>query len=76
MNFARRKIGGLTYQPLKVEFFQKPEVLSELIKDIYSMYKDCSNGERTVIGYKGGHVEKDLLMKLNSPVQSRNFRLS
>ena len=31
------------------------------------MYKDCSNGERTAVGYKGGHVEKDLLMKLNIP---------
>ena len=45
--------------------YQKPEGLGKLIKDIYLMYKDCSNGERTVIGYHGGHVEKDLLMKLN-----------
>lgn len=37
VNFLRRKIHGLTYQPLKAEQFQKPEILSELIKDIYSM---------------------------------------
>ena len=31
------------------------------------MYRDCSNDERTVVEYKGGHVEKDLLTKLNIP---------
>ena len=67
VNFVRRKIHGLTYQPLKAEHFQKPKVLGELIWDIYSMYKSCSNGERTVVGYKGGHVEKDLLTKLKIP---------
>ena len=66
VNFVRRKIHGLTYQPLEAEHFQNPEVLDELIKGIYLMYKDCSNG-RTVVGYKGGYVEKDLLMKLNIP---------
>ena len=67
VNFVRRKIHGLTYQPLKAEHIQQPEVLSELIKDIYSIYRDCSNDERTVVGYKGGHVEEDLLTKLNIP---------
>ena len=43
--------------------FPNPEVLGELIEE----YKDCSNSERTVVIYKGGHVEKDLLMKLNIP---------
>ena len=47
--------------------YQKPEGLGKLIEDIFSRYKDCCNGERTVAGYKGGHVEKDLLMKLNIP---------
>ena len=65
--FVRWKMHGLTYQPLKAEHFQKPKVLGELIKDIYSMYKDCSNGEITVVWHKGGHVKKDLLMKLNIP---------
>ena len=26
-----------------------------------------SHGKRTFVGYNGGHVEKDLLMKLNIP---------
>ena len=47
--------------------YQKPEGLGKLIEDIFSRYKDCCNGERTVAGYKGGHVEKYLLMKLNIP---------
>ena len=67
MNFVRRKIHELTYQPFKAEHFEKPKVLSELIKDTYLMYKDCINGERTVAEFKGGYVEKDLLMKLNIP---------
>ena len=31
------------------------------------MYVTCSEGNRTVVGYKGGHVEKDLLQALNIP---------
>ena len=34
------------------------------------MYKDCSNRKRTVVVYKGEHVEKDLLKKLNIPCLS------
>ena len=67
VNFVRRKINGLTYQPIHAEHFQNVKVLDDLIKDIYVMYKGCSSGERTVVGYKGGHVEKDLLKKLNIP---------
>ena len=77
VNFVRRKINGLTYQPIHAEHFQNVKVLDELIKDIYVMYKGCSSGERTVVGYKGGHVEKDLLTKTeHSLSQSGNFRLS
>jgi len=64
VNFVIRKIHGLSYQPLEAEHYQKPEVLEDLIKNIYSRHKI---GQRTVVGYKGGHVEKDLLMKLNIP---------
>jgi len=67
VNFVRRLIHELTYQPFKAEHFEKAKVLSELIKDIYLMYKDCSNSERTVAKFKGEYVEKDLLMKLNIP---------
>ena len=33
----------------------------------YSVRAQSSEGKRTVVGYKGGHVEKDLLQKLNIP---------
>jgi len=51
----------LTYQPAEAEHFQNPLILGELVKDIF---KECSDGKRTVVGYKEGHVEKDLLKKL------------
>ena len=38
-----------------------------MISDPHESRSDCSNGERTMVGYKGGHVEKDLLVKLNIP---------
>jgi len=48
VNYARRKIHGLTYQPYqKGEHFENPKVLEKLIKDIYSRYKECSHEKRT-----------------------------
>ena len=67
VDFVCRKIHGLTYQPCAPEMFQDPRVLGPLVKDIHAMYVTCSEGKRTVVGYKGGHVEKDLLQKLNIP---------
>ena len=64
VNFVIKKIHGLSYHFLKAEGFQPREVLEDLIQNIYSRYKE---GQRTVVGYKGGHVEKDLLKKLNIP---------
>ena len=34
---------------------------------VQDLYQDYSTSDRTVVGYKGGHVEKDLLNKLNIP---------
>ena len=34
---------------------------------IQDLYQDYSTPVRTVVEYKGGHVEKDLLNKLNIP---------
>ena len=34
---------------------------------IQDLYGDYSTPDRTVVGYKGGHMEKDLLNKLNIP---------
>ena len=64
VNFVIKKIHGLSYQPLKAEYYRKPEELKDLILSLYARYKQ---GQRTVVGYKGGHVEKDLLKTLNIP---------
>lgn len=57
-----KKIRGLSYQPSEAKHAQNPCILESMIKDLY---KDYMNAERTVVGYKGGHVEKDVLNKLN-----------
>ena len=68
VNFVCRKNHGLAYQPCAPEIFQDPRILGPLVKDIHQEYSEraqSSEGKRTVVGYKGGHVEKDLLQKLN-----------
>ena len=63
VNFAKHKIHGLTYQPRYQErAYEHDEVDIVLLR--YNQYK---TEERTVVAFKGGHVEKDLLNKLNIP---------
>ena len=64
VNFVIRKIHGLSYQPSQAEHPQHPRVVPRMVQDLYG---DYSTPDRTVVGYKGGHVEKDLLNKLNIP---------
>ena len=67
VHFVSQHIHGLSYQPTPDEPHQDPLVIGQLVKDIHDMYVKCSEGQRTIVGYKGGHVEKDLLQKLNIP---------
>ena len=67
VSFVCRKIHGLTYQPTRAEQVQNPLVIGILVQQIYQESCKFSKGQRTVVGYKGGHVEKDLLEKLNIP---------
>ena len=64
VNFIISKIHGLSYQPGQTEHAQNPRILGTLIKDLY---QDYSTAERTVVGYKGGHVENDVLTQLYIP---------
>ena len=64
VNFNINKIHGLSYQPNPQEHGQHPRVIPRLVRDLY---QDDSTPNRPVVGYKGGHVEKDLLNKLNIP---------
>ena len=67
VDFVCHKIHGLKYQPSRQERFQNPLVLGILVKQIYQDSSKSGKGQRTVVGYMGGHVEKDLLEKLNIP---------
>ena len=62
VNFVIRKIHGLSYQPSQTEHAQNPRIVGTLSKD---SYQDYSTGEGTVVGCKGGYVEKDVLIQLN-----------
>ena len=62
------KIYGLSYQPSQTEHAQNLRIVGTLIKDLY---QDYSTTERTVVGNKGGHVERSVLTQLNIP--SRNL---
>ena len=67
VHFVKSKIHTLTYQPTPNKHFLNPIVLGILAQSIYNTYSQVSQGKRTVVGYNGGHIEKDLLRKLNIP---------
>ena len=58
VHFVCNKIHGLSYQPTQAEHDHHPMLLKSLVKNLYQKYK---TNKRTVVGYKGGHVEKDSL---------------
>jgi len=62
VNFTKHKIHGLTYQPRYRERAYKQDQVDDVLLQLYNQYK---TEERTVVAYKGGHVEKDFLDKLN-----------
>ena len=64
VNFAKHKIHGLTYQPRYQERAYEHDQADIVLLRLNNQYK---TEERTVVAYKGGHVEKDLLNKLNIP---------
>ena len=58
------KIYGLSYQPSQTEHAQNLRIVGTLIKDLY---QDYSIAERTLVVYKRGNAEKDVLTQLNIP---------
>ena len=62
VNFAKHNIHGLTYQPRYQERAYEHDEVDIVLLRLYSQFK---TEKRTVVAYKGGHVEKDLLNKLN-----------
>ena len=61
---AKHKIHGLAYQPRYQERAYEHDEVDIVLLRLYNQYK---TKERTVVASKGGHVEKDLLNKLNIP---------
>ena len=62
---VKRDIMGLPYRPLKQErpvFHQR-----DLNNKIWQLYQEFSTDVRRVVGFKGGHFEKDILVKLKIP---------
>ena len=64
VNFVICKIQWLSYQPSQIQHTQNPRIVDTLIKDLH---QDYLTAEKTMVGYKGGHVEKDVLTQLNTP---------
>ena len=65
VNFVITKIHGLSYQPSQTKHAQNPQIVSTL-------YQAYTTAERTVVGYKGGHVAKDVLKQQNIPYIAQN----
>lgn len=64
VHFAKHNIYGLTYQPHYRERAQDQKEVETVMLQLHHKYM---TKERTVVGYKGGHVERHLLQKLNIP---------
>ena len=55
-NFVTRRIHGLPFTPTHFEDASPQEQLQQDVADLYKLY---ATPEKTVIAYKGGHIEKD-----------------
>ncbi|KAL9952108.1 hypothetical protein ACROYT_G039315 [Oculina patagonica] len=64
VSYVKYNVHGLTYQPRKEEKAYEYDRVEEVMWDLY---EETKTPERTVVAYKGGHVERDLLNKLNIP---------
>ena len=58
VGIVRRKIHGLSYQPSEAEDPTHPRNLRGLLR---RLYREFATEHRTVVAYKGGTVEKQLL---------------
>ena len=63
-----RQISGLPYRPKPAErpvFHQR-----ELVSQIQRLYREFRTDVRRVVGFKGGHFEKDILLALKIPYKN------
>ena len=64
VNFVNKKLLGLPYHPYPAEQAMQQVELESTIQRLYYQF---SSAKRPLFGYKGGHVEKNILNKLNIP---------
>ena len=66
VTFVKSRIHGLPFVPSHQE---KAHPYDQLMKDILYMYRSQMQVGKMMVAYKGGHVEKDILDKLNEENQ-------
>ena len=62
--YVYHRIHGL---PFEDDPQEKARHLENLKRDVLELYAQARTTERFLVGYKGGHVEKDLLQELDLP---------
>lgn len=62
--FVNRRIHGMPFIATHFENARPQDQLAQDVKELYELYKTDA---KTVVAYKGGHIERDLLLKLNIP---------
>ena len=62
VKYVTQHVHGLPYRAFSRE---KARPADEIHEDVRGLYERHRTSERNVVGYKGGHVERDLLNELN-----------
>ena len=62
--YVTRRIHGLSLTPTH---FENAKPQDQLPLDVTNLYKQYKTNQKTVVAYKGGHIEKDLMNKLDFP---------
>ena len=67
-NYVRYKIHGLTFRPSPREYrYFQLHKQDELRYDIQELYELFATKDKTLVAYKGGHIEKNILQELGIP---------
>ena len=64
VQYVRKHVHGLSFISRPPEHAQQQHAVSLVVKALYEIYKTDT---KTLVAFKSGHVEKDLLNKLNIP---------
>lgn len=68
VNYVRDMVTGLTFKPRPVEFQrQSIELQASVVKDVFVLWERFKTPKQSVVAYKGGTLEKKLLIQLQIP---------